>query len=70
MSSLIIIDSNIKDLDIFQNSIKKEHKIIINNNNISNQEIYNNINDEIKYLTFVYHFQGFYQIPFFNIFYF
>ncbi len=66
MSSLIIIDSNIKDLDIFQNSIKKEHKIIINNNNISNQEIYNNINDEIKYLTFVYHFQGFYQIPFFN----
>ena len=65
MSSVILLKSNINDLNLFTSSIKSEHKFVTYQENMIINDILKLIKSDTKYLTFVYHFPGHYVVPFF-----
>lgn len=66
MSSILLINSDIQDLDIFISCIKSEHKYLVYKENETKiEDVLNLFDDNTKYLTFVYHFPGYYEVPFF-----
>lgn len=62
----IIVYHKIKDEDIFLSSLKNNTKVIKYNQETLDSQLLNLIDDETKYIGFVYHFKGYNKIPFFN----
>ena len=66
MTSVLLINPNIPDLKLFLSSIKPEHKYIIYKKNETKiDDVLKLFTDNTKYLSFVYHFPGYFEIPFF-----
>lgn len=65
MKSLILLESYIKDLDIFKNSIKDIHKQITYYENTLVSDIIKEVDNSFTNLAFVYHNPGHCEVPFF-----
>jgi hypothetical protein len=63
--SVIIVHKEIPDLDLFKSSIKDEHIVIDYTNDLTEQSVIDLIVDKTN-LAFVYHFPGYFSLPFFH----
>ena len=53
--SIIIIKDSLNEIELFKQSIKSNHKVLVYNDSITTDMIMDNINDMTN-LAFVYHF--------------
>ena len=67
MTSLLLINSDVEDINVLISSIKSEHKYLIyKDNEIKIDDVLKLFDNNTKYLTFIYHFPGYYEVPFFR----
>lgn len=62
----IIIYQEIEDENLFLSSIHQNTKILKYNDNTTNDDLINLIDENTQYIGFVFHYQGYNKIPFFN----
>jgi hypothetical protein len=66
VNNLVIIKSSVSDLNLFKSSLNGNSKFIIYNDNTLESEILDEINSNITNVAFVWHFPGYYSMPFFD----
>ena len=63
--SLIILDQRVPDVALFKSSIKDDHTVVDYTADLTEQSVIDLIGNNTN-LAFVYHFPGYFSLPFFG----